>query len=427
MPAKKSEKPSPREYKLDPENARVHEERDSNAVRESLEAFGAGRSIVVDSEDYIVAGNSTYEQAKALGIPVIEVETEGEVLVAIKRKDLTKDDERRIGLALADNRTQELSRFDPRIATGLLERIRGVQGIDLKALAFDSPAFRYRERVEEEHPIDPSEELLEKWGVKRGQVWEIPGSAGTHRVMCGDATDEGDVVRLLDGATPYLMVTDPPYGVNYDPNWRNEAAAKGQLSYAAGRVGKVTNDDREDWGEVFRDWPCSVLYAWSPGGDHIILTGSEILAAGFEIRNQIIWSKPHSPISRGHYRYRHEPCWYAVRKGAQAQWIGPPNADTVWNISLDRNVAGGHSTQKPLECMAKPIRHHEGDVCDPFLGSGTTGVAAEQEGRVCFGMEIEPKYVAVTLERLEAIGLTPKKVSNRKPRKPSKTPDTEET
>jgi len=154
-----------------------------------------------------------------------------------------------------------------------------------------------------------------------------------------------------------------------------------------------------------------VLYAWSPGGDHIIETGAAILAAGFEIRNQIIWCKPQYPISRGHYTYQHEPCWYAVRKGATAQWIGPANESTRWDIALDKNVEGGHSTQKPLECMARPIRNHKGDVSDPFVGTGTTIVGAEQNQRICYAMDIDEAYVSVTLERLAGMGLEPQRVT----------------
>jgi len=140
----------------------------------------------------------------------------------------------------------------------------------------------------------------------------------------------------------------------------------------------------------------------------VILTGYALQQAGYEIRNQIIWRKPHFPISRGHYTYQHEPCWYGVKKGRTAHWVGDHNASTVWEIALDKNVEGGHSTQKPLECMARPIRNHEGDVYEPFVGSGTTMVAAEQAGRACYGMEIEPKYIAVTLERLAGMGLAPR-------------------
>lgn len=254
--------------------------------------------------------------------------------------------------------------------------------------------------------VDKAAELQEKWQVERGQIWQV----GRHRVMCGDSTSAEDVGRLLDGAEPYLMVTDPPYGVEYDPEWRNEAAAEGKLAYAARRVGRVENDDRCDWSEVYELWPCKVLYAWSPGGAHIIETGTAVLAAGFQIRNQIIWCKPHYPISRGHYTYQHEPCWYAVRKGATAQWVGPTNESTRWEIPLDKNVEGGHSTQKPLECMARPIRNHRGDVGDPFVGTGTTVVGAENNDRTCYAMDISPAYVAVTLERLTGMGLEAVKV-----------------
>lgn len=113
-----------------------------------------------------------------------------------------------------------------------------------------------------------------------------------------------------------------------------------------------------------------------------------------------MWRKPHFPISRGHYTYQHEPCWYAVRKGKQSHWIGDANASTVWDISLDKNVEGGHSTQKPLECMARPIRNHDSEfVYEPFCGSGTTIIACENLGRRCRAIEISPAFVAVCLQR----------------------------
>jgi DNA modification methylase len=246
--------------------------------------------------------------------------------------------------------------------------------------------------------IDRADELRQKWGTERGQLWTI----GRHRLLCGDSTSAEDVARLLDGDMPTLMVTDPPYGVEYEAEWRET------LSHADGRrSGHVANDNRADWSDAWRLFPGDVAYTWSPGGDHVILTGTALQSAGYEIRNQIVWRKPHFPISRGHYTYQHEPCWYAVKKGRTAHWIGEHNASTVWEIPLDKNVEGGHSTQKPLECMARPIRNHEGDVYEPFAGSGTTLVAAELAGRSCYAMEISAPYCGVILERLAGMGLSP--------------------
>lgn len=253
--------------------------------------------------------------------------------------------------------------------------------------------------------IDRAEELRVKWDVHSGDLWQL----GEHRLICGDCTDAAAVQGVLQDDVPLLMVTDPPYGVNYDPNWRNEAAAAGLLAYAARRVGVVENDDRIDWSEAYSLFPGDVAYTWSPGGDHVILTGLALQGCGYQIRNQIMWRKPHFPISRGHYTYQHEPCWYAVKKGRTAHWIGDANASTVWDISLDKNVEGGHSTQKPLECMARPIRNHDSEfVYEPFLGSGTTIIACENLGRKCRAVEISPAYVAVALQRwADHTGRTP--------------------
>jgi DNA modification methylase len=287
-------------------------------------------------------------------------------------------------------------------------------GLDTDLLAqWNDDAANLREMIEAEQPeppedpgpqLDRAEELREKWGVEAGQLWRL----GEHRLICGDCTDAEVVARVLQGETPLLMVTDPPYGVEYDANWRNEAAEKGLISYAASRVGKVANDDRAEWSEAWRLFPGDVAYTWSPGGDHVIITGQALQEAGFEIRAMLMWKKTHIPIGRGHYCYQHEPVWYAVKKGRTAHWIGGHMSSSVWEITLDKNVEGGHSTQKPLECMERPIRNHEGDVYEPFCGSGTTIIAAHRQGRRCFAVEIEPKYVAVTLQRwADATGGTP--------------------
>jgi DNA modification methylase len=230
-----------------------------------------------------------------------------------------------------------------------------------------------------------------------GDLWVL----GKHRVLCGDSTDGIGVRRLLDGAVPDLTVTDPPYGVEYDANWRNEAAEKGLIAHADRRVGVVANDDRIDWSEAFSLVPSSVIYCWHAGW-HASTVQRSLEDSGYEVRSQIILAKSRFAISRGHYHWQHEACWYAVRKGATAHWVGDRSQTTLWEIALDANVDGGHSTQKPVECMERPIRNHEGDVYDPFLGSGTTLIAAERQGRRCYGVELNPAYVDVIVRRWEA-------------------------
>lgn len=231
-----------------------------------------------------------------------------------------------------------------------------------------------------------------------GEVYEL----GRHRLICGDATDPKVVAELLGEVRPFLMVTDPPYGVDYDPEWRNEAARKGLISYGATSVGQVKNDDRIDWRSAFELFPGDVVYCW-----HASLYGYEVKRAmdeaGFESRSQIIWIKDRFAISRGHYHYRHEACWYAVRAGRSAAWCGGRSQDTVWGISLSENHdATVHGTQKPVEAMARPMRNHgtrSDAVYDPFVGSGTSFVAAELTGRTCYAIELDPAYCDVSRRR----------------------------
>jgi DNA modification methylase len=193
-------------------------------------------------------------------------------------------------------------------------------------------------------------------------------------------------------------VTDQPFGVRFDPSRRAGAFRKGL----------VTNDDRADWREAWALSPSDVLYDWH-SGIHAPEVGASIEASGFRIRSQIIWSKPAPVMGRGAYSWQHEPCFYAVREGATAGWIGDRKQSTIWEVPNVHRTRGtsddmitDHGTQKPVEVMARPIRNHTGDVYEPFSGSGSTLIAAEQLGRRCYAMEIEPKYVQMAIERWQA-------------------------
>jgi len=166
------------------------------------------------------------------------------------------------------------------------------------------------------------------------------------------------------------MVTDPPYGVDYDPEWRAEAGVnKNRL-----KMGEVSNDHRADWREAWELFKGPVAYVWH-AGRYASTVQSSLEAVGFEIRSQIIWSKDRFALSRGHYHWRHEPCWYAVR--GSAHWMGDRSQNTPWNIKSREDSGHGHSTQKPVECMRRPI-HTKCDHWQKLTGKQAT---LESDGR----------------------------------------------
>ena len=237
--------------------------------------------------------------------------------------------------------------------------------------------------------------------TRAGDVWRL----GAHRLVCGDCTDPAVVALALDGAVPHLMVTDQPYGVSYDPTWRAAVidAASGQ-SKGGRALGKVVNDHRANWRDAWALFPGDVAYVWhSALNGHVVRDGLE--ASRFLVRSQIVWDKGRLIISRGHYHWRHEPCWYAVRKGRTGHWSGDRKQTTVW-LMPHRRSETGHGTQKPVLAMQRPMENNSrpGDhVYDPFVGSGTTIVAAETVGRVCHAVEIDPGYVDIAVRRWEAL------------------------
>src|SRR5947209_7626161 len=166
-------------------------------------------------------------------------------------------------------------------------------------------------------------------------------------------------------------------------------------------VGKVVNDDRADWREAWALFPGSVAYIWHAGTKAGIVQDS-LAACGFETRSQIIWAKNNFAIGRGHYHCKHEPCWYVVRKGSTASWLGDHSQPTLWQIDKNLKSETGHGTQKPVECMRRPIENNASPgpaVYEPFSGSGTTIIAAEMTGRVCHAIEVAPAYVDVAVKR----------------------------
>ena len=340
-----------------PKNWRRHPSAQRDALRAMLDRIGFVDGVIARETDdglVLVDGHLRTELDPEATIPVLVVDLDereaDEVLVTLDPLTM---------LATADgDKLDELVRglADDDVMVGIMRDV----GLESDLLREPEPP------PADDGLVPPVADPVSN----RGDVWTL----GRHRLMCGDSQSAGDVARLLDGATPRLMVTDPPYGVNYDPEWRlRDGVSKG------GRFGRVMNDDTTDWSGALAAYLPEVAYVWSPPGDHLVDFARIIQDAGFEIRACLVWRKQTHVLSRGHYHWQHEPCWYAVRKGCTAGWIGDRSQSTVWDITWDANVEGGHSTQKPVECMERPIRNHEGDVYDPFVGAGRP--SSRQRGR----------------------------------------------
>jgi len=388
---------------LDPRNANRGTRRGQQLLADSLTTYGAGRSVVADRNGVIIAGNKTVQEAQAQGLPIQVVETTGEALVVVQRKDLDLlEDGRARQLALADNRIGELNlAWDREVMDAFV-----TEGVPLRELWSEAELEQLlgrrlqagREDEDAVVPIGPTT-------LQRGDLLEL----GAHRLLCGDATDAADVGRLLGDDAPALLITDPPYGVEYDAAWRVRAGRRGRHA-----VGAVRNDDRVDWREALTNFTGPVAYVWH-AGVHTGAVANALGASGFEIRAQIIWAKPHFVLGRGDFHWQHEPCFYAVRAGASSHWRGGRTQSTVWSVPNANPFAGGHdeenpetghSTQKPvalyeraLVCSSAP-----GDVLlDLFAGSGTAFIAAEKMGRQCRALELEPAYVQMAVDRWEAL------------------------
>lgn len=382
-------------------NARTHSPEQVEQICRSLHEFGWTMPILIDEFDNVIAGHGRALAAHKMGIADVPV---------VVARGWTP--EQRRAYVLADNQLALNSGWDENL---LRVEFAGLQelGFDTSVIGFgdDFLADLFAVKVGLTDPEDVPEPRLVP-ASRPGDVWIM----GSHRIICGDCTDPAVVARLLGAERPHLMVTDPPYGVNYDPSWR---ASAGMGSVGTAR-GLVMNDHRADWREAWALFPGDVAYVWH-GGLHAGVVQESLKACKFQVRAQIIWLKSRAALSRGHYHWQHEPAFYAVREGAEddrwqvdheaatyavregkpAQWAGGRKQTTVWEIEHVKSETG-HGTQKPIEAMRRPMENNSkpGDaVYEPFSGSGTSIIAGEMTGRRVFAAELDPVYADMAVMR----------------------------
>jgi DNA modification methylase len=379
-------------------NARTHSDAQVAQIAASIREWGWTVPVLVDETGMLIAGHGRVLAAQRLGVPEVPVMVARGWSEAQKRAYVLADNK----LALNAGWDSDLLRVElSDLQEGGFDLgLAGFEATELEALLAEANPGLTDPDDSPEPPVYPVSEL--------GDVWLL----GRHRIVCGDSTDALAVEAALAGVKPHLMVTDPPYGVEYDAAWRNEAAAEGKIGQRgqSRATGKVENDDRAEWAEAWALFPGDVAYVWCASLHAHVVAGS-LIASGFGLKSQIIWAKDRFQLSRGHYHWQHEPCWYATR-GA-AHWNGDRKQSSLWEIKLPwdnygnrkpgpEDVKNRHSTQKPVECMKRPIENNSSPgqaVYEPFSGSGTTLIACEMTGRVCHAIELSPAYVDVAVKR----------------------------
>jgi len=412
----------------DPANPRRISDEELDALERSLRQFGFVQPVLARKDDQVViGGHQRLVAARRLGLTTVPV----------TYLDLTIEQARVLNLAL----NKISGSWDDALLARLLADLQASPEIDLTLSGFGEDeiadllrSLETREKRERVESFDLDEALAEATRSPRSKLGDL-WSLGDHRLLCGDSTDPVAVARLLDGAEPRLLATDPPYGVSYDASWRdgvynalgpaekaymridgqpdaNEATATpGRARGRKRRNTTISGDTRVDWSEAFELVPSlAVGYVWH-AGVHAAEVAEGLERIGFEIVAQVIWDKGLFAMGRSWYHWSHEPCWVVRKKGAKVRFLGSRDQATIWRAPSPKMIMAGsaeprldHPTQKPLVIFETPIRNHlrPGEALyEPFCGSGTALIAAERTGTRAYAMEIDPVYVEVALRRLE--------------------------
>jgi DNA modification methylase len=412
----------------DPANPRRISDEELDALERSLRQFGFVQPVLARKDDQVViGGHQRLVAARRLGLTTVPV----------TYLDLTIEQARVLNLAL----NKISGSWDDALLARLLADLQASPEIDLTLSGFGEDeiadllrSLETREKRERVESFDLDEALAEATRSPRSKLGDL-WSLGDHRLLCGDSTDPVAVARLLDGAEPRLLATDPPYGVSYDASWRdgvynalgpaekaymridgqpdaNEATATpGRARGRKRRNTTISGDTRVDWSEAFELVPSlAVGYVWH-AGVHAAEVAEGLERIGFEIVAQVIWDKGLFAMGRSWYHWSHEPCWVVRKKGAKVRFLGSRDQATIWRAPRPKMIMAGsaeprldHPTQKPLVIFETPIRNHlrPGEALyEPFCGSGTALIAAERTGTRAYAMEIDPVYVEVALRRLE--------------------------
>lgn len=368
-------------------NARTHSEAQVAQIAASIREFGFLSPILVAEDNTILAGHGRLAAALKLGLKKVP---------CVKENHLTETQKR--AYIIADNKLSLNAGWDNELLAVELSELEGAD-FNLDLLGFDeaelSSIFDADKDVSDDD-FDVEKELEEPCFSKTGDMWTL----GRHRVICGDATKLETYKTLLENTKVNLVVTDPPYNVNYE-----------------GSAGKIKNDNMEDdkfYQFLFNSFVNMEQAMADDASIYVFHADTEGLNfrkafqdAGFYLSGCCIWKKPSLVLGRSPYQWQHEPCLYGWKKKGKHKWYAGRKETSVWEFEKSKKNAD-HPTMKPIALLAYPIKNSSMTnslVLDPFAGSGSTLIACEQTGRVCYAIELDEKYCDVIVKRyIEQVG-----------------------
>lgn len=369
-------------------NARTHNAQQITKLRSSLREFGFINPVIIDREYNVIAGHGRILAAKEEDIEEVPCVFVDYLTPAQKKAYI-----------LADNRMAMDAGWDEELLRVEIEALQaesfdvGLTGFDEKDIA---ELFAGEDGDAQEDDFDVDEELQKPPVSKSGDVWLL----GNHRLICGDSTKEETYAVLMDGKKANLVVTDPPYNVNYE-----------------GSAGKIQNDNMENdkfyqflldaflnMGKAMAD--DASIYVFHADTEGLNFRKA-FLDAGFYLSGTCIWKKQSLVLGRSPYQWQHEPCLYGWKKKGRHQWYSDRKQTTIWEFDKPKKN-GDHPTMKPIPLIAYPIKNSSMSnsiILDPFGGSGSTLIACEQLGRICHTIELDEKYCDVIVKRyIEQVG-----------------------
>lgn len=377
-------------------------------MEKSFKELGAGRSVLIDKDGRIIAGNKSQKAAIAAGIKKVRIiETTGDELVAVKRTDISLDSKEGRELALADNLTTQVNLAWDEVE---LDKVAAQEGIDLPEWGIDPKSLGLQDPTEtkeaQEDDFDETKEKIEPV-CKRGDLWQL----GEHRLLCGDSTLVADVEKLMQGEKADLWLTDPPYNVGY--GMEDSAQMAKRKHRTDGLV--VQNDRQSDsdfhkfliaaYAAAFANMkPGASFYIWHSGLETWNFIDA-LKVNGQQLRSVLIWNKDALCLGRQDYQWKHEPCLYGWKDGAAHKWYSDRKQTTVIDMARPKR-SEEHPTMKPIGLFGYQIQNSSqaGDiVLDTFGGSGTTIIACEQLGRKGRSVELDEHYCDVIIARWEKL------------------------